>query len=87
MYLNLITQNFKLQFARSTVTNLASDGAAGKCYVKFPWLWPPHHVKKRRRKESTLSLAQLKLIYSLTKILVPVGSLKYSTLSDDGAFE
>ena len=40
----------------------------------------PHHIKKRRRKERTLSFAQSKLIYSLTMILVPVGSRKYSTL-------
>ena len=38
VYLNLITQNFTRRFGRSTVTNLASDGAADKCYVNFPWL-------------------------------------------------
>ena len=54
---------------------------------KVPLALAPHHVKKRRRKERTLSFAQSKLIYSLTKILVPVGSRKYSTLSDDSAFE
>lgn len=54
---------------------------------KVPFALAPHHVKKRRRKERTLSFAQSKLIYSLTKILVPVGSRKYSTLSDDSAFE
>ena len=54
---------------------------------KVPLALAPHHVKKRRRKERTLSFAQSKLIYSLTNILVPIGSRKYSTLSDDSAFE
>ena len=58
-----------------------------KMLCKVPLALAPHNIKKRRRKERTLSFAQSKLIYSLTMILVPVGSRKYSTLSDDGAFE
>ena len=54
---------------------------------KVPLALAPHHVKKRRGKERTLSFAQSRLIYSLTKILVPVGSRKYSTLSGDSGFE
>ena len=53
---------------------------------KVPLALAPHHVTKRRRKERTLSFAQSKMIYKLTSILVPVGSRKYSTLSDDGIF-
>ena len=53
---------------------------------KVPLALAPHHVTKRRRKERTLSFAQSKMIYKHTSILVPFGSRKYSTLSDDGIF-
>ena len=53
---------------------------------KVPLALAPYHVTKRRRKERTFSFAQSKMIYKLTSILVPFGSRKYSTLSDDGIF-
>ena len=52
---------------------------------KVPLAPAPNHVRKRRRKERTLSFAQSKLIYSRMKILASVGSRKYSTLRDDSA--
>lgn len=84
VYLNLLTRAFKCQFVRSTAKILVSDGAAGKSYTGFHWLL--HAIMSPREEERTLSFAQSKFIYKLTSILVPVGSRKYGTLSDDGTF-
>jgi len=32
------------------------DGAAGKCYVKFPWLWPPIMLKREGGKKGRFVL-------------------------------
>ena len=56
MYLNLNSKNFKWRFAWSTVRNLALDGAAGKCYVKFPWLWPPIMLEREGGKKGRFVL-------------------------------
>ena len=64
-------------------------GIGWRCRQKLcrvPLALAPHRVTKRRRRERTLSFAQSKLIYKLTSIFVPVGSRKYSTLSDDETF-